>query len=139
MKAAARFLVLVLVLAAGCGDRAGETVDASTVDAIPWKVVTYTEMLPPQNLIEGSWTAGPTDAIGVSIQSTGLIDWDIHAHADGGTQEITAEFGQLGMSYDFVPPQTAQWYLLVRNSTTDTITLDVQMSLYGAGQWDGWQ
>ena len=94
-------------------------------------------------VVEGSWNAGPTDEIGLAIGTDDStvpgIDWDIHGHANGGTQEVVAEFAQMTVSYDFRPTQKAQWYLLLRNSSTTTLSLNIEMGLYGQALWIGFQ
>jgi hypothetical protein len=134
------FPILALGIALGACGSGAATPDASTVDAVPRQVLAVAQPLPQGNEIEGSWTAGPHDSIGLSIMtSEGTIDFDIHGHANGGTQEITSAFGQALITYDFVPTQQAQWYLLLRNDTSDTITLNIDMNLFGAATWNGWQ
>ena len=131
-----RVLVLVLVPAAACTHHAA-TPDASTMLR---QTVTDQETLLPGMLIEGSWLAGPGDQVGLTLSTTVAgMDWDIHGHANNGTQEIVSGFAQMSATYMFEPPQQAQWYLLVRNSASSTLTIDVAMDLYGGAQWVGWQ
>lgn len=125
-----------LVLAA-CGTHAPPAVDASTV---PRDTVTDSTLLLPGMLIEGIWQAGPNDRVGLSLDtSVAGLDWDIHGHANNGTQEVTSGFGVMTVSYDFHPPEQTQWYLLLRNSSTTMLRIDVHMDLFGEAQWVGWQ
>ena len=134
----ARVLVVALLLAA-CGDNDVIPVDASTVDAVPRQTVMDTEILQPGMEIEGSWNAGPQDQIGLQLDTTvDGMDWDIHAHANGGTQDVVYEFAQMTVSYDFHPTMKTQWYLLLRNSSVAPITVNIEMGLYNQALWIGW-
>ncbi len=128
--------LLVLALAA-CGDNLAPT---NTVDATVRQTVTDSVTLQPGMLIEGSWTAGSSDLIGLDGNTTVAgMDWDIHGHADGGTQEIIAAFAQKTITYEFQPTQQAQWFLLLRNSSPAPLTITIHMDLFGAAEWNGWQ
>jgi hypothetical protein len=125
---------LLLCVLAACGDNTASTVDASLSTT-----VSDTFTLAPGYLIEGSWTAGPSDQIGLSITADGLFDYDIHGHQGGGTQDIDVAFAQPSVTYTFVPTQEAQWYLLLRNSSAATLTFTMEQNLYDAAVWNGWQ
>lgn len=128
----------MLVAIAACGQVDAQP-DASTVDSAPRQTVTDSQTLQPGMLVEGSWLAGTSDQIGITLSTTlAGMDWDIHAHADGGTQEVVAVFAQMESTYDFRPNQQAQWYLLIRNSSATVLTINVAMDLYGQAQWQGW-
>lgn len=138
----ARAIVISVVLLGACGDHGEVTADASTVDAVPRQTVSMSQMLEPGMEIEGSWNAGPTDEIGLAIATSDasvVFDWDIHAHANGGTQDVVYAFEQTSVDYDFRPTQKTQWYLLLRNSSSTVVSLDIEMTLYGQALWIGFQ
>ena len=128
----------MLATLAACGD-SHALPDASTVDALPRQHVSESHTLTPGMLIEGSWNAGPTDQIYLTMQSTEPIDWDIHGHANNGTQEIVDGFAQANITYLFAPTLRASWYLLLRNSTTVSVTIDIDMDLYNQALWTGFE
>jgi hypothetical protein len=133
-----RALVLLTICATACA-RHHAAPDASTVDAVPRLVTTDQQTLLGGMLIEGSWLAGPSDAVGLELVTpTGTFDWDIHAHTGTGTQDVVSGFALTTVTYAFDPTQHAQWYLLLRNSSTDPITIEIRMELYGDAQWIGW-
>jgi hypothetical protein len=66
------------------------------------------------------------------------LGWNIHGHANGGTQVIYEEFDKMTVRYVFVPPAAADWYLLVRNEGQLNIDVDIRVELYGDITWE-WQ
>ena len=127
---------MLCVWTVACGDNAGLNVDANTIDAIPRQTVSAPVMLDPGMLVEGFWMAGPDDQIGLGLDtSVAALDWDIHAHQNGGTQEVVYGFAQVTIRYDFQPTEQAQWYLLLRNGGTTSLSIDVHMDLFGNAQW----
>ena len=133
----ARSLLVSLALGA-CGQSTSRP-DAGMVDAVPRETITDTQTLQPGMLLEGTWLAGASDEIGITLTTTAAdMDWDIHAHANGGTQDVVSAFGQMTVSYDFRPDQQAQWFMLIRNSAATPLAIEVRMELFGAAQWQGW-
>ena len=134
-----RLAIIAISCLSACGG-AGDSPDASTIDALPRQIVTLTQTLPPGLVEEGIWQANPGDQIGLAISAaTAELDWDIHAHNNGGTQDVANGFSQMSISYDFRPPESGPWYLLLRNDSVTTLTIDIQMDLYGQATWQGWQ
>jgi len=130
---------LASTIGAACG-HAPTAPDAWTIDAVPRQSLTVQQTLPPGMLVEGSWLAGSSDPIGLALRTSGMgFDWDIHAHIGGGTQDVASGFAQITVDYAFFPSAQGQWYLLLRNSSGATLTIDVAMDLYGQAQWAGWQ
>jgi hypothetical protein len=43
------------------------------------------------------------------------------------------------VDYLFIPPAQADWYLLLRNKGQTDITIALEIQLYGAMTWSGWQ
>jgi hypothetical protein len=122
---------------AACGAHGGAAPDASTIVD---ETFTDTAVLLPGVVIEGSWQAGANDAITIQLgTSEAGLDWDIHGHANGGTQEVSSGFAQMMIDYDFHPTQDGPWYLLLRNSSMDILRVDVRMDMYGKAHWVGWQ
>lgn len=115
--------------------------DASvTPDAAPRATVTDTRTLQPGQLAEGTWNAGPGDRVVIHLATaTADLDWNIHGHANGGTQTVAEDYRQSAATYEFDPTAQAEWWLLLRNSGTAPITVDVRMELYGEAAWNGWQ
>jgi hypothetical protein len=140
-----RALVLVLALAA-CGDNDGNTggvdarppIDADpTVDVPPPReVFMSTEPLEVGEVIEGKMigggaTSGDRAIIHLSAASAG-IDWNIHAHPSGGTITVHEELGRMTVTYDFIPAEPAEWFLLLRNGGGVNLDVEVKIDLYGA-------
>lgn len=137
-------LALTTVLAA-CGADAG-TPDATPADtsvspdAAPRAQVSDTRTLQPGQLAEGTWNAGPADRVVIRLAApTADMDWNIHGHANGGTQTVAEDYKQTSATYEFVPSAQAEWWLLLRNSGTAPLTITVSMDLYGDAAWNGWQ
>jgi hypothetical protein len=129
-------LAMTVACLAGCSSGTAGP-DAST---IPRQTVMLTQAFPPGLIIEGSWAAGPSDRIELELSSqTAGFDFDIHAHNNGGTQDVTSGFDQTTVDYDFAPTADGPWYLLLRNSSGVTMSIDIQMTLYGNATWAGWQ
>jgi hypothetical protein len=50
---------------------------------------------------------------------------------------VHEELGVMSASYHFLPTTMADWYLLLRNKHTDTMSVTVKIELYGAMMWKG--
>ena len=95
-------------------------------------------------LIEGSWNAGPSDQIGLEIDTNDStvagLDWDIHAHANGAPRRWSFAFQQTTVSYDFRPTvQDAVVSAAAQQLDASILTLDIEMNLYGQALWTGFQ
>lgn len=128
-------------LVAACGDDGGASVpvDATLPDATPREVITSTQPLQPGMLVEGIMTADADDLALIELSApVAALGWNIHGHADGGTQVIHEEFDVMTVRHVFVPPGAAKWYLLVRNEGQLNIDVDIRIELYGDMTWE-WQ
>ena len=126
------------LMLASCGSR--EPAMVSNVDAMLTSSVDTVLPLQPGQLGEGLWNAKPGDTIVVRLDAPlPDLDWDIHAHPDGGTQTIIAQFARTTVAYTFAPPIDEQWFLLVRNHGSAEMDLHVHLEMYGDATWAGWQ
>ena len=141
-----RWWCLALALA-GCGsDGGGDTPDALVIDAdptapdaAPREIIMETHSLMPGELVEGIMTGGPAESAHIQLSApTPTIGWNIHGHANGGTQIAHEEFDQMTVSYPFTPSADSRWYLLVRNDGGVTMDVVVKVQLFGAMTWE-WQ
>lgn len=116
-------------------------VDAApgTPDAAP-EVVAQTLTLVPGQILEGIYTAGVGDTMQVAVtaQAAATFDWNIHGHANGGTQVVDEGFAVASVDYAFEPTAAAEWFLLLRNSGDADITLDITLTYVG-GTWSDWE
>jgi hypothetical protein len=115
--------------------------DAAKPDAgTPREVIMETTpTLVPGELVEGIMTGGPNDFAVIYLTSPTEIDWNIHGHANGGTQTLVAEFNVMTVvDHKFVPTDQADWYLLIRNSGATAVAVDVRVELYEGMSWQ-WQ
>ena len=131
-------LALALALAA-CGDDGAGTpdpTDAGPLDAAPREVITATRPLLVGQLVEGVMTGGPADRAVIHLEApVAELDWNIHGHANGGTQVVDEELNQQTVDYVFTPPAQTDWWLLLRNSGTAPMDVSVRVELYGAMTW----
>src|SRR5687768_15169319 len=90
-------------LVAGCGgdDGGSPVADApprpdgtpGVVDAMPDRIVMESYVLVPGELVEIVMHATPSDEIDLHLDApAAILDWNIHGHDDGGTQEIHSEY-----------------------------------------------
>jgi hypothetical protein len=141
MTAASHGLVLVLALAA-CGGGGGGTADAPPLDpdATPREVVMENVPLVVTELVEGILVGGPGDHARLRLTAPSpSLDWNLHGHADGGTQVVHEELRVMTVDYLFAPTASADWFLLLRNMGQTDMTVQVEIELYGAMTWSGWQ
>lgn len=137
-------LAISLLLVA-CGDDgaikppdAAEAADANlAVDAAPPReTIKSSQLLEPGELVEGIMTGGPADLAQLKFSAVSPeIDWNIHAHPSGTTITVYEQFDQMTVDYAFVPSEQADWYLLLKNSGPTTMTIEVEVGLYGNMQW----
>jgi len=139
----ARILLILSLLSFGaCGDDTGgggpdaNTIDAATPDAMPRQVIEATRPLEVGALVEGTMTGGMGDVAVITLSApTADIGWNIHGHANGGTQIIYEEHDKMTVAYTFAPATHAEWYLLVRNEGTANMEVMVKVELFGNMVW----
>lgn len=87
-------------------------------------------------LVEGAMTGGEGDSALITLSATiAKIGWNIHGHANGGTQIIYEEHDAMVVAYTFSPSDRAEWYLLVRNEGQVNMDVMVKVELYGTMAW----
>ncbi|MBA3455928.1 MAG: hypothetical protein H0T42_22715 [Deltaproteobacteria bacterium] len=128
-----RFALALLTLAA-CGDEGATLPDAAL--AVPREVIMATKPLRVGELVEGAMTGGSGDTAVITL-SAPIADmgWNIHGHANGGTQVIVEEHDKMDVTYTFSPSDRAEWYLLVRNEGQANMEVVVKVELYGTMAW----
>lgn len=139
-------LALLLAVAAGCGDDEPGLPDAQLVDADPTapdaaarEVITATQSLVPGELVEGIMTGGPADhAVIYLMAPMPELDWNIHGHEGGGTQNVYEEYNVMQALYVFTPTSQSDWWLLLRNSGPVNMDVELRVELHGAMTWR-WQ
>lgn len=93
-----------------------------------------------RQLAEGVLTGGPANRADLHLAAaTAAIDWNIHGHAGSGTQNVAEGYAQRAVDYAFVPAADGEWFVLVRNASAAPLAVAVQLELYGAMTWSGWQ
>ena len=139
-------LGLCLVLAA-CGDEPAKLPDAAvaadanlSIDAAPAREIVMTlQPLQATELVEGIMHGGPTDTALIHLEApTSTLDWNIHGHANGGTQTIYEELKRMTVDYVYTPSAAADWFLLLRNGGPTNMDVKVTVRLYGDMTWR-WQ
>lgn len=112
--------------------------DGASADALPAReVVTDTRTLEPGEIVEAILAGGPGDSAEIHLEAPVLeLDWNIHGHADGSTQTIHEQLNQMTVDYTFAPTAEADWYLLLRNSGTETMDVQLRIGLYGEITWE---
>lgn len=135
------YLALLLV---GCGGSDQAAFDAAPIDvppdAIPREVVTENVPLIVNEIVEAIMAGGPGDYAHLTMNADGApIDWNLHGHANGGTQIVQEELKVTTVDYVFVPSAKADWFLLLRNKGQTDITVHLKIELYGEMTWRGWQ
>ena len=134
-------LIAALVVVGACGDDGAgppdaNTIDAATPDAMPRETITATKPLQVQELVEGTMTGGAGDVAVITLTApTADMGWNIHGHANGGTQIIFEEHDKMTVKYTFAPGTTAEWYLLVRNEGQVNMEVTVKVELFGGMAW----
>jgi len=132
------------VAAAACGHGGGAPADAAPIDvpedAIPRAVVTENVPLVVNEIVEAILNGGPGDYAHLVMSAGGaVLDWNLHGHANGGTQIVMEELKVTSVDYLFLPSAKADWYLLLRNKGQTDITVQLKIELYGEMTWSGWQ
>ena len=91
-------------------------------------------------LVEAVMVGGPGDYARIQMTApTPSLDWNIHGHANGGTQVVNEELKVMSVDYLFLPSAKADWYLLLRNRGQTDMTVQLKIELYGDITWSGWQ
>ncbi|MDX2091966.1 MAG: hypothetical protein SFX73_29150 [Kofleriaceae bacterium] len=145
----AAFALAMASVLVGCGDDGGGTstpdapdvtVDsAPPVDAVPRETIMVSQPLVPGELVEGFITGGPPDYAVITLRAPSPdMDWNIHGHANGGTQIVDEGFKVTTVDEVFTLPSQAKWYLLIRNSGSTDLTVDIKVELFGSLTWE-WQ
>lgn len=140
-----RLYLLIALALAGCGgDDNNTTPDAPPLDSLPPPRETIMENVLLQQSgesVEGIMTGGKSGDLAVirlmGMAPANTFDWNIHGHADGGTQVIFTELDVTSTEYAFVPPSDGEWYLLVRYKGGQ-VSVQVKVELYGGLSWR-WQ
>jgi hypothetical protein len=141
-----RALGLCLVIAA-CGGSSSQPVDAPpaadanlAIDAAPAREIVMTmQPLQATELVEGIMHGGPSDTALIHLEApTATLDWNIHGHANGGTQTVYEELKRMTVDYVYTPSSAADWFLLLRNSGLTNMDVQVTVRLYGNMTWR-WQ
>jgi hypothetical protein len=131
---------IVVVLAACGGGGGGGDPDAfvPSTDAAPREVISESVPIGRMETLEAHLVGGaPGDYARVRLTGPSF-DWNLHGHIDTETVIISEGLGVDAVDYQFVPPQSADWYLLLRNRGFGEITVELEIELYGALAWSGW-
>lgn len=139
--------MVLLGLLAACGDDGGTSIpdsavaaDANGVDAAPARETIMTDQpLQVGELVEGIMTGHQGELVMIHLEGApSSLSWNIHAHMNGGTQEIYEQLKQTTVDYPFTLPGNGDWYLLMRNDGFTDMTVKVRVGLYGGVTW-AWQ
>lgn len=131
--------VLIIPLLTACGGGSTPAIpDAPNPDAPttpPREVHMSTQSLAAGGEIVEAEMVGGTPGNGdrAIIQLTApsaTLDWNIHAHPAGGVVTIHEELDIMTTTFDFIPSEQADWFLLLR-SGTQAIDVQVRVELYG--------
>jgi hypothetical protein len=144
MLVMAMLVMAMLAMTACGGDDAMATVDAQMVDVPPnvppRETIAEVKPLVVNEIVEAILHGGPGDYAHITMNAGGSpIDWNIHGHANGGTQVVAEQLKAASVDYVFVPTAEADWYLLIRNKGTTDINVDLKIELFGGVTWSGWQ
>jgi hypothetical protein len=135
--------VLLLAACGGGGDKPAEPdapilIDADlTVDAAPPReVVNGVQSLEAGELVESTMnggTPGAGDRAIITLTApTATLDWNIHAHPGGTTITVHEENDIMTTTFDFIPSENAEWFLLLRNGGGVAMDVQVKVELFGA-------
>ena len=131
-------LALVVAIAACGGSEA--TPDAPVADTLPPDAMPREVHMSTQPLTAGGELAeaemiggAPGNGDRAIIQLTapaGTFDWNIHSHPNGQTVNIHEELDRSTATFDFIPSEQAEYYLLLRSNAT-AVDIQVRVELYG--------
>jgi len=111
-------------------------VDPTPADSKPREVVVEIQPLLPGELAEAKLTGGPNDRVVLHFEApVPELDWNIHGHAGGGTQTVVEELNRSTVDYVFTPSAQGEWFLLLRNSGSSAMEVQVRAELFGAITW----
>lgn len=134
---------LALALFAACGDDGGRAVvrPDAPIGATPRETITENVPLVVNEIVEAVIAGGEGDDYARIVMMAGgaPFDWNVHGHANGGTQNVVEELAATSVDYVFLPSASADWYLLIRNKGPTDINLSLQIDLFGEMTWSGWQ
>ncbi len=131
------FTSIISIAVWGCGGDTNSSVDASPIDAAlidaaPTRTIATTKNLAAQGTVEGMFTAKKSDRIVVTLTSTGPIDWNIHGHANGSTVIVKGERDVSIVSYQFIPPEDGDWFIIMANKADTPVDVQVRFEVYGS-------
>jgi hypothetical protein len=107
---------------------------------MPRQVVTENVPLVVNEIVEAVLVGGPGDYARLQMSAGGaVLDWNLHGHANGGTQVVMEELKVTSVDYLFQPTARADWYLLLRNKGQTDIVVQLKIELFGEMTWSGWQ
>ncbi|MDX2091206.1 MAG: hypothetical protein SFX73_25330 [Kofleriaceae bacterium] len=137
-----RRTLALFVLLGACGDDGSAAPDADlTADAeAPRQSVAEDKLLLVGEIAEATLTGGPGDRAIITLTAPeAALDWNIHGHANGGSQTVKEELRVMSATYTFSPTAQADWSLLVRNQSTQPMTINIKVDLFHDMSWSGWQ
>jgi hypothetical protein len=135
----------VLLLLAGCGDNNTTPDPDSALPSdgpppdlgAPRETFTTTYSLAVGELAEAQMNGGTADRAIIKLTAVvPEIDWNIHSHPNGETINFYTEMNVMTATYDFIPTEEAEWFLLVRNGGPTNMDVQVVVDLYGAMTFD---
>jgi hypothetical protein len=134
--------LLSVTLAAGCGGGASDPDGplGPGVDAAPRETVMETKPLLVGEIVEATLVGGADDRAVIHLAAPrAQLDWNIHGHVGGTTENIVEALDQMTVDYTFEPPEQADWSLLLRNGDPAPMDIEIRIDLYGEMTWSGWQ
>ncbi|MGE0550621.1 MAG: hypothetical protein AB7O24_08620 [Kofleriaceae bacterium] len=130
------FIASAALIVVGCGGEEGPKLP----DGPPRETIEENVPLVVTEIVEAIMHGGDGDVAHIMLTVPGpSLDWNMHGHANGGTQVIIEELKVEGVDYVFAPSDTADWYLLLRNKSQTDINVALKIDLYGEMTWSGWQ
>ncbi len=136
--------IALAMLLAACGEDGATLPDAANAAdanlaldaAAPRQTIMTSQQLQPGELVEGIMHGGPADSALIHLLApTANLDWNIHSHATGHAVTVVEELKKLTVDYPFTPGANGDWFLLIRNSGTVDMSVQVEVKLYGAMTW----
>ncbi|MGE0868580.1 MAG: hypothetical protein AB7P03_08460 [Kofleriaceae bacterium] len=129
--------VVAALALAGCG---GGDDAPKLPDGPPRETIEESVSLVVTQVSEAILHGGEGDVAHIMLTAPGpTLDWNMHGHANGGTQVVTEAFKVETVDYVFAPSDLADWYVLLRNKGQTDITVELKIDLYGEMTWSGWQ
>jgi hypothetical protein len=132
--------LLGLLVACGGGENTPPDAPVILIDAPPGdappprETLTFMQPLDPGGDIAEAEMVGGMPGAGdraiIRLSASTPFDYNIHAHPGGQTVNIHEELDVLEATFDFIPAEQAEYYLLLRSNASQ-ITIDVEVDLYG--------